>query len=130
MYVEPLEFVDDSLIGKAPSRPKPEKKKGGLFSALFAPKSEPPEVERAKSSAASAPVSSSQLPDLPRDQIRMRCQECNELTGLDQHEGYCPNCGAFFVEPFDYVTADSLAAERESLLDDIEKYKQREKTFD
>lgn len=131
MYVEPLDYVDASLAGKAPAQVKVEKKKGGLLASLFGSKSE---SESKLAASASAPLASkprqTALPDAPRDQIRLRCQECEEMTGIDDHEGYCPNCGAFFVEPFDYVTQESLAAEREALQADISQYKPVQKSFE
>lgn len=135
MYVEPLEFVDESLAGKAAGKPlKPPKKKGGgLFASLFGSKSTEEENHNHHSSSvsSSAPPKMTQLPEgVPRDQIRIRCQECEHLTGIDAHEGYCPDCGAFFVDPVEYVTQESLAAEREALQTDIEKYKEVVKSFD
>lgn len=60
----------------------------------------------------------------------MRCGECKELSGIDEHSGYCPNCGAFYVEPHDYVTPDSLAAEREALAVSLAKYERVKKSFE
>lgn len=133
MYVEPLDYVDASLAGKATiQQVKVEKKKGGgLLASLFG--SKPEETSRKVSHSVSdqaEPARQSVLPDVPRDQIRIRCQECEEMTGLDDHQGYCPNCGAFYVEPFDYVTQQSLAAAREALQADISHYKPVEKRFD
>ncbi|PKL79206.1 MAG: hypothetical protein CVV27_02210 [Candidatus Melainabacteria bacterium HGW-Melainabacteria-1] len=136
MYVEPLEFVDESLAGKAPARPlKSEKKKagGGLLASLFGSKAAEPEVdERPAAAPAKASLAvSGQLPEgVARDQIQIRCQECKHLTGLDAHSGYCDNCGAFYVEPLEYVTPASLAAEREALQADLEKYRKVVKTFE
>ncbi|MEZ0367629.1 MAG: hypothetical protein ACAI44_00940 [Candidatus Sericytochromatia bacterium] len=133
MYVEPLEFVDESLVGKAPSRvaPKAEKKKGGgLLATLFGSKEdkdERPVVRPAVTTSQKA----GQLPEgVPREQIKLRCQECQHLAGIDAHSGYCDNCGAFYVEPLDYVTPQTLAAELEAQQADLEKYKPVEKTFE
>lgn len=136
MYVEPVEVVDDSLVGKAQSSlaTKTEKKKGGLFSSLFASKETKEETPAKQSSSASSAASakvSGQLPEgVPRDQIKIRCQSCQELAGIDDHQGFCDHCGAFYVEPFDYVTAESLAAERVAEQANIEKYRPVKKTFE
>lgn len=134
MYVEPVEIVDDNLVGKALSNisAKPEKKKGGLFSSLFAAKESKEEAPARSHSVSAVPTKASgQLPEgVPRDQIQMRCQSCKELAGIDDHQGFCDHCGAFYVEPFDYVTAESLAAERVAEQAGIEKYKTVKKTFE
>lgn len=147
MYVEPLEIVDESLAGRAPARLKPvdKKKGGGLLSSLFGGAKDAP-AERPASSAGSVstpagasvssasaarPATAGKLPEgVPRDQIKIRCQECKHLEGLDSHSGYCDNCGAFYVEPLDYVTPESLAAEVKSQQADLAKYRQVAKTFD
>lgn len=132
MYVEPLEFVDESLAGKAPARVavKSEKKKGGLFGSLFGGREER-EAEPAVRPPVQQVQKSGTLPEgVPREQIKLRCQECKHLAGLDDHPGYCDNCGAFYVEPYDYVTPDSMAQEIEAQQADLEKYKKVEKTFE
>lgn len=136
MYVEPLEFVDASLAGKAPGRTnKPVKKKGGgLFSSLFGSKPESVEAEAFNETSRSTRSQTEKMTSLPegvpRDQIKIRCQECETLTGIDKHEGYCPDCGAFFVDPVEYVTAESLAAERQARQSDMERFKETHKTFE
>lgn len=134
MYVEPLELVDESLAGKAPARtaPKAEKKKGGgLLSSLFGSKDSKEESAGKSMASQAAPQRSGQLPEgVPRDQIKIRCQECKHLSGVDQHSGYCDNCGAFYVEPHDYVTTESLAAERQAEHASLDQYKPVHKTFD
>lgn len=132
MYVEPLEMVDDSLAGRPAARPKAEKKKGGgLFSSLFGGGGKDEPVTPSRPAAAAAPAKQSELPtDVPRDQVKIRCRECQELAQLDAHEGFCPNCGAFYVEPHDYVTPGTLAAEREALQAEVDKHKKVVKSFD
>ncbi len=145
MYVEPLDIVDDALVGQATARPKPEKKKsGGLFSSLFGSKNEAPESTYSASAStpvvsgppgphetASASEAKSEFPEgTPREQVKIRCRECEELTMVDDHDGYCPNCGAFYVDPHQYVTPQLLAAEREVQRAEIEKMKQSKKSFD
>jgi Zn finger protein HypA/HybF involved in hydrogenase expression len=130
MYVEPLDYVDASLAGKAPAQVKVEKKKGGLLASLFGGAKNDSKSAESVSARSEVKPRQTVLPDAPRDQIRIRCQECEEMTGIDAHEGYCPNCGAFFVEPFDYVTQESLAAEREALQADISQYKPVHKSFE
>lgn len=138
MYVEPLEIVDESLVGRAPARPKVEKKKGGgLLSSLFGGAKEEPASRPSSSSTtrsaggAAMPASGGKLPEgVPLDQVKIRCQECQHLGPVEGHSGYCDNCGAFYVEPLDYVTPDILAAEVKSQQADLEKYKRVVKTFD
>lgn len=132
MYVEPLDLVDESLVGKSTPRSavKVEKKKGGLFGSLFGNKGESEPAPAARPATAAAKPAG-QLPEgVPREQIQIRCQECKHLAKLDGHSGYCDNCGAFYVEPLDYVTPESLAAERQEQQADLEKYKRVVKTFD
>lgn len=132
MYVEPLDYVDDSLVGQGRARaPKPEKKKGGgLFSSLFGGGSKETSEPTVTKSVASTPRKSAPPPDVPRDQLKIRCQECKHIVPLDGHDGYCPDCGAFFVEPHDYITAESLAAEKEAAQASLENYRPVEKTFE
>ncbi|MGE3724908.1 MAG: hypothetical protein AB7I41_05110 [Candidatus Sericytochromatia bacterium] len=130
MYVEPLDHVDDSLVGQSRARAaKPEKKKGGLFSSLFGGAKE--ETTPSAPRPVAAAVRSSAPPaDVPRDQLKIRCQECKHIVPLDGHDGYCPDCGAFFVEPHDYITPESLAAEKEAAQAAIENYRPVEKSFE
>ncbi|MGV3525551.1 MAG: hypothetical protein ACO1RX_15080 [Candidatus Sericytochromatia bacterium] len=134
MYVEPLDLVDDSLAGRAPARVKVEKKKGGgLFGFLSnsRPESRSESPVTQPQTVSSSPPRQSALPEgVPREQIKMRCGECKELSGIDEHSGYCPNCGAFYVEPHDYVTPESLAAEREALAQSLAKYERVKKSFE
>lgn len=133
MYVEPLDHVDDSMAGQSGPRPKAAKKKGGgLLASLFGGGRR--EEEEAMARASSAPAqeqTTSELPEgVPRSEIKVRCQECDYITGIDDHDGFCPDCGAFYVEPITYVTADSLKAELEAQRMDLDKYKEVEKSFD
>lgn len=133
MYVEPLDYVDDSQVGQNRARAvaKPEKKKGGgLFSSLFGGGAKE-EASHAVAKSAPAPArSSAPPPDVPRDQLKIRCQECKHIVLLDGHDGYCPDCGAFFVEPHDYITPETLAAEKEATQAAIASYRPTEqKTF-
>ena len=129
MYVDP-EIVDDSLVGQATARPKPEKKKGGgLFSSLFGGGKKAEEAPR--HAVVTEEVKETPLPEgVAREDIRIRCQECQEVTPIDDHEGYCPSCGAFYVQPFQYITPETMAAEREALQAQIDKQRQPKKTFE
>jgi hypothetical protein len=131
MYVEPFDLVDDSLVGQArPRATKPEKKKGGgLFSSLFG-SSAKEDVSSEKPSSKASPATVTPPPDLPRDQIKIRCQECKHIVSLDGHDGYCPDCGAFFVEPHDYITEDILAAERAAAQAELKTYRPVEMSFE
>lgn len=132
MYVEPLDLVDESLAGKAPARvaPKTEKKKGGGLFSFFGGSARE-EREPAIRPAAQQVQKSSKLPEgVPREQIKIRCQECQHLEGIDSHQGYCDSCGAFYVEPFDYVTPTSLAEELQANQAELEKYKKVQKTYE
>lgn len=132
MYVDP-EIVDDSLVGQVTARPKaPKKKGGGLFSSLFGAKTEDTPAPAAHATPVrGADVKETPLPEgVDRKDIQIRCQECKETTQIDDHDGYCPGCGAFYVQPFTYVTPQSQAAEREALQAEIDKQRQPKKTFD
>ncbi len=128
MYVNP-EIVDDSLVGQATSRPKPQKKKGGgLFSSLFGGTKSEPEPTH---STFTEEVKETALPEgVAREDIRIRCQECKEVTQIDDHDGYCPGCGAFYVQPHEYITPDTLEAERQALQAEIDRQTQPDKSFD
>lgn len=130
MYVDP-EIVDDSLVGQAVARPKPAKKKGGgLFSSLFGGGKSESEAT-ARPSYTPEEVKETPLPEgVDRKDILIRCQECKETAQIDDHDGYCPSCGAFYVQPYTYVTPQSQAAEREALQAEIDKQRQPKKTFD
>jgi len=132
MYVEPLDYVDDSLVGQSRARAaKPEKKKGGgLFSSLFGGGAKEESAPTTSRPAVAATRNTAPPADVPRDQLKIRCQECKHIVLLDGHDGYCPDCGAFFVEPHDYITPETLAAEKEAVQAAIENYRPVEKSFE
>lgn len=132
MYDANPEIVDDSLVGQTPVRSKPVKKKGGgLFSSLFGGSKSEAEHAPARHAVPAGDVKETPLPEgVDRKDIQIRCQECKETTQIDNHDGYCPGCGAFYVQPFTYITPQSQAAEREALQAEIDKQSRPKKTFD
>jgi Zn finger protein HypA/HybF involved in hydrogenase expression len=132
MYVEPFDYVDESLVGSAQRPPtRHEKKKGGgLLSSLFGGGKRESEAALTDISPRPTHVQHAPPADVPRDQLKIRCQECKHIVPLDGHEGYCPDCGAFFVEPHEYITADSLAAEKAAETAARDSYRPVEKSFD
>ncbi|PIQ23896.1 hypothetical protein COW36_11495 [bacterium (Candidatus Blackallbacteria) CG17_big_fil_post_rev_8_21_14_2_50_48_46] len=133
MYVEPLDIVDESAAVNNTNRamPKPEKKKGGgLFSSLFGGGNKEESVAHSTPIVQNKPLNSAPPPDVPRDQLKIRCQECQHIVPLDGHDGFCPDCGAFFVEPHEYITEEILAAEKAAQQAEIETYRPVEKSFE
>lgn len=129
MYVDP-EIVDESeALKPQKTSVAPKKKSGGLFSSLFGGGKKDTSHTETPSSYSDEPQVSEMPDDVDRSEIKVRCKECKEITGVDDHDGYCPGCGAYFVEPMDYVTNDSLAAERAAQAEELEKYKNVKKDF-
>lgn len=132
MYLEPFDYVDASAVGTV-ARPalKTEKKKGGgLFASLFGGGGRQETAVDAPAISAPRKVSAPPPPDVPRDQLKIRCQECRHIVPLDGHDGFCPDCGAFFVEPHEYVTEEILAQEKAATQAEINSYRPVEKSFD
>lgn len=133
MYIEPFDYVDANaaITNAAPKVEK--KKKGGLLASLFGGgrRQEPTLEPGIQSQPASSPSLTSALPpDLPQDQLKIRCQECRHIVLMGEQDGFCPDCGAFFVEPYEYVTEEMLAQEKAAAQAEIDNYRPVEKPFE
>lgn len=119
VFTEPLEYVDESYLEQKKEQKKQKKekkaKKGGFFSALFGSSDDfdhplmsdaplkPDESLRTQAEEAEDGLEV----ELSFDDLKIRCQECSETVLANDHEGFCPDCGAYFVKPYQYVSKES-----------------------
>lgn len=107
MYQE-AQWVDEAMLSQEkPAYTAPPLKKKGLFSSLFgAGKAEDDLAHATRSSEPVAPSVTLSAEELASSYIR--CKECQSMEPADSHGDYCNECGAFFTQPFDFVTQQSI----------------------
>ena len=113
VYVEPFEYVDESFISQKSTKvEKPNKKRIGFLSALFSKDADDWDDPLVETSTEEVIDPGLQTVDLSFEGLKIRCQECRNTVLANDHEGYCPDCGAFFVKPYDYVTEEETKSKR------------------